>query len=57
MPSNNVCVNHVLNFEVNDSRMVELMEWLQLNSWDIKDSSKGEETIGVCHNLDHASSH
>jgi hypothetical protein len=29
MPSNNICVNHVLDFEVNDSRMAELLSTLK----------------------------
>jgi len=32
MPSNNILVNHILSFEVNDLKTDELMEWLRLNS-------------------------
>lgn len=56
MPSNNISVNHMLSFEVNDLRMDEFMEWLRLNSWFIGDLPKGEEeTTGVCHNLEQSS--
>jgi hypothetical protein len=41
MPSNNILVNHILSFKVNDSKMDELREWLRLNSWDTKDLSRG----------------
>jgi len=32
MPSNNILVNDILSFEVNDLKTDELMEWLRLNS-------------------------
>jgi hypothetical protein len=55
MPSNNVLVNHTLSFEVNDSRMDELTEWLRLNSWNTKDLSKVEEPTEFCRNLEKSS--
>lgn len=49
MPNNIVCVNHVLSFKVNDSRMSKLMEWLRLKSWLIGDLAKLEEkTTEIC---------
>ena len=55
MPSNTILVNHTLSFEVNDSRMDELTEWLWLNSWNTKDLTKAEEPTEVCHSLEKSS--
>ena len=55
MPSNNVLVNRVLSFEVNDSRMDKLIEWLRLNTWNTKDLPKVEEPTEVCHSLEKSS--
>ena len=55
MPSNNVLVNRVLSFVVNDSRMDELIEWLRLNTWNTKDLPKVEEPTEVCCNLEKSS--
>ena len=49
MPSNNVLVNYALSFDVNDSQMDELMDWLRLNSWCARDLFREEgEATEVC---------